>query len=243
MRPSRSPTPAPSAALTAPAPARPAAAPDSAHMPSLDFELAKPTRWPQARPGRGVPPDRRPRRRARPAGGGGRQGRWRAEGQGAGHARPPCLRRGTRPPGAWRWASPTAAPPTTAGSRSPDGRTVQDRVEHALAAFADHAVHHRVRRPHRCRRARAEPGRAPGRAGGARPFSWVRGSNRYLPADIALQWCRRWRALSTPATARAAGATATCCSSRRCGRRWSSGLVGWTFRPLDGEAMRAPPRT
>ena len=31
-----------------------------------------------------------------------------------------------------------------------------------------------------------------------------------------------------------AGATSTCCSNRRCGRRLEPGQVGWTFRPLDG---------
>jgi tRNA pseudouridine38-40 synthase len=38
------------------------------------------------------------------------------------------------------------------------------------------------------------------------PFSWVRGTNRFLPADIAVQWCRPVALTSTPATARADGA-------------------------------------
>jgi tRNA pseudouridine38-40 synthase len=69
-------------------------------------------------------------------------------------------------------------------------------------------------------------------------FSWVRGTNRYLPADIAVQWCR---AVSPHFHAR---------NSAR-GRRYrfvvlespvrpalEQGLVGWVFRPLDGDAMR-----
>jgi tRNA pseudouridine38-40 synthase len=71
------------------------------------------------------------------------------------------------------------------------------------------------------------------------PFSWVRGVNRYLPRDIAVQWCRP---LGPAFHARA--------SAR--GRRYrylllespvrpalEDGLVGWVFQPLDGEAMRA----
>jgi tRNA pseudouridine38-40 synthase len=70
------------------------------------------------------------------------------------------------------------------------------------------------------------------------PFSWVRGTNRYLPADIAVQWCRE---VSPGFHAR---------NSAR-GRRYrylllesavrpalESGACAWVFRPLDGEAMR-----
>jgi tRNA pseudouridine38-40 synthase len=67
----------------------------------------------------------------------------------------------------------------------------------------------------------------------------VRGSNRYLPADVALQWCqpvadgfharnsargRRYRFVVLESPVRPALET---------------GLVGWVFRPLDGDAMRA----
>ena len=68
--------------------------------------------------------------------------------------------------------------------------------------------------------------------------AWVRGTNRYLPADIAVQWCR-----FVPASFHSRASAI--------GRRYDyvllespvrpaleSGLVGWTFRPLDGEAMR-----
>lgn len=71
------------------------------------------------------------------------------------------------------------------------------------------------------------------------PTSWVRGSNRYLPADVAVQWCR-------PVTPDF--------HARRLarGRRYvyvllespvrpavEAGRCGWVFRPLDGDAMRA----
>ncbi len=72
-----------------------------------------------------------------------------------------------------------------------------------------------------------------------RPFSWVRGCNRYLPPDVAVTWCR-----PVPDDFHARN------SAR--GRRYAylliddpvrpsldAGRVGWSFRPLDGEAMRA----
>ena len=71
------------------------------------------------------------------------------------------------------------------------------------------------------------------------PFSWVRGTNRYLERDIAVQWCRPVaRGLPCPRSAQ--------------GRRYrylvlqsavrpalEHGLCGWVFKPLDGDAMRA----
>lgn len=68
--------------------------------------------------------------------------------------------------------------------------------------------------------------------------SWVRGTNRYLPADVAIQWCQ---CVDSEFHARFSAI----------GRRYSylilespvrpsleAGRVGWTFRPLDGESMR-----
>ena len=73
--------------------------------------------------------------------------------------------------------------------------------------------------------------------------SWVRGTNRYLPDDIAIQWC-------TPV----ADDFHARFSAR--GRRYTyvlrespvrpaleSGLVGWVFRPLDGVAMQQAAQT
>jgi len=120
----------------------------------------------------------------------------------------------------------------------PSGRTVQDKLEAALAAFADSAVsticagrtdagvHATNQVVHFDTDAvRAEDG-------------WRRGTNRYLPADIAVQWSRFVPAeFHSRASAR--------------GRRYAylllespvrpaleHGLAGWTFRRLDGDAMR-----
>ena len=70
-------------------------------------------------------------------------------------------------------------------------------------------------------------------------FSWVRGSNRYLPPDIAIQWCRF------------PGETFHARNSAL-GRRYAylllesavrpaieSGLAGWVFRPLEQAPMEA----
>ncbi len=121
----------------------------------------------------------------------------------------------------------------------PGGRTVQDELERALAQF--------VGAPLRCHCAgRTDAGvhalnqvvhiDAPVQR---EVFSWVRGTNRYLPADIAVQWCRE-----VPADFHARNSAH--------GRRYryvlrespvrpaiEAGACGWTFRPLDGDAMRA----
>jgi len=72
----------------------------------------------------------------------------------------------------------------------PSGRAVQDRLEHALARFAtapvstlcagrtDAGVHGLMQVVHFDTPLRREP------------FSWVRGTNRYLPPDIAVQWAQ-----------------------------------------------------
>jgi tRNA pseudouridine38-40 synthase len=120
----------------------------------------------------------------------------------------------------------------------PDGRTVQDRLEQALSAFADrpirtlcagrtdagvHALNQVVHLD--CDVLRE-------------PFSWVRGTNRFLPDDIAVQWC-----LPVEDTFHARNSAI--------GRRYvyvllesrvrpalEAGLVGWSLRPLDAHAMR-----
>ncbi|MCW5636983.1 MAG: tRNA pseudouridine(38-40) synthase TruA [Rubrivivax sp.] len=120
----------------------------------------------------------------------------------------------------------------------PSGRTVQDALERALRQFADapvrtvcagrtdagvHALNQVVHFDAPVVR---------------EPFSWVRGTNRYLPADIAVQWCRT---VSADFHAR---------NSAR-GRRYryvlresparpavEAGACGWVFQALDGAAMR-----
>jgi tRNA pseudouridine38-40 synthase len=121
----------------------------------------------------------------------------------------------------------------------PDRRTVQDRLEDALSQFAARPV------------ATVCAGRTDAGVHGLNqvvhldapvhrdPHAWLRGTNRYLESDIAVQWCR-----AVPADFHARR------SAR--GRRYrylllespvrpalEAGLVGWTFRPLDGDAMRA----
>jgi tRNA pseudouridine38-40 synthase len=120
----------------------------------------------------------------------------------------------------------------------PDGCTVQDHVEAALSAFAaqpvqvvcagrtDAGVHALNQVVH------VDTGLV------RDPNSWVRGGNRYLPHDIAVQWCRL-----VPASFHARRSAL--------GRRYrflilesavrpamEHGLCGWVFRPLDGQAMR-----
>ncbi len=123
--------------------------------------------------------------------------------------------------------------------RQPAGPTVQQCVEEALSRFVDapvtvscagrtdagvHAFNQVVHLDSPVQR---------------EPFSWLRGSNRYLPADIALQWAqpvaddfharysaqgRRYRYLLLESALRPA---------------LEAGAVGWTFSALDGEALRA----
>ena len=120
----------------------------------------------------------------------------------------------------------------------PGGRTVQDAVERALSAFAavplrvmcagrtDAGVHALNQVIHLdC-------------AIDREPFSWVRGTNRFLPPDVAVQWCRP---MADEFHAR----------NSALGRRYAyvlrespvrpaleQGLAGWSFRRLDGQAMR-----
>jgi tRNA pseudouridine38-40 synthase len=120
----------------------------------------------------------------------------------------------------------------------PDGHTVQDKLELALTSFADrpvstvcagrtdagvHALNQVVHLDTPVER---------------EPFSWVRGTNRFLPPDIAVQWCmpvaddfharngargRRYAYLLLESPVRPA---------------IESGMAGWSFRPLDAQAMR-----
>jgi tRNA pseudouridine38-40 synthase len=121
----------------------------------------------------------------------------------------------------------------------PDGNTIQDKLEAALSRFAD--------RPIRTMCA----GRTDAGVHGLNqvvhldteidrePFSWLRGTNRFLPGDIALQWCQR---MPDDFHAR----------NSALGRRYAylllespvrpaveHGAAGWVFRALDGAAMQA----
>ena len=120
----------------------------------------------------------------------------------------------------------------------PGVQTVQDRLEAALSAFAaqpvvtvcagrtDSGVHGVNQVVHLDAPVTREP------------FSWVRGCNRYLPGDIAVQWCqpvapgfharnsargRRYRFVVLQSPVRPA---------------LEQGLCGWVFRPLQADTMR-----
>ena len=120
----------------------------------------------------------------------------------------------------------------------PSGQTVQDRLESALSRFAtvplatlcagrtDAGVHGLMQVLHFDTDVEREP------------FSWVRGTNRFLPDDIAVQWAQ---AVPDAFHARASALA----------RRYAyillespvrpsvdAGRVGWVFRPLDGQAMQ-----
>ena len=119
------------------------------------------------------------------------------------------------------------------------GRTVQDKLEAALSRFAarpvstlcagrtDAGVHGLMQVVHFDTDIERTP------------FSWVRGTNRYLPADIAIQWAH-----PVP--------DAFHCRASALARRYryelaqspvrpslDAGRVGWSMRRLDGDAMRA----
>ncbi|HEY2187751.1 MAG TPA: tRNA pseudouridine(38-40) synthase TruA [Caldimonas sp.] len=120
----------------------------------------------------------------------------------------------------------------------PSGRTVQDRLEAALGAFADtpitsicagrtdagvHALNQVVHFDTDVVRA---------------ADAWTRGTNRYLPADIAVQWCR-FVPESFHARASASGRRYAYVLLESAVRpALESSLTGWTFRALDGEAMQ-----
>ena len=119
----------------------------------------------------------------------------------------------------------------------PGGRTVQDHVDSALASFAG--------RPVRC----ISAGRTDAGVHALNQVvhfdtpvdraeeSWLRGTNRYLPDDIAVQWCR-FVPDAFHSRANAIGRRYTYVLLESPMRpALETGLVGWTFRRLDGEAM------
>jgi tRNA pseudouridine38-40 synthase len=120
----------------------------------------------------------------------------------------------------------------------PGGRTVQDQLEAALAQFAAEPLHtvcagrtdagvHGINQVVHLDTTRERPA-----------FSWVRGTNRFLPPDIAVQWAqpvaddfharnharrRRYAYVLRVSPTRPA---------------LEAGLVGWSFRALDRTAMQ-----
>ena len=117
----------------------------------------------------------------------------------------------------------------------PSGHTVQDHLEAALGRFATQAV------------ATLCAGRTDAGVHGLMqvvhfdtplhrtPFSWVRGTNTFLPPDIAVQWAQP---VPDAFHARA------CATARRYAYvllqspvrpSVESGRVGWVFHPLDND--------
>lgn len=124
----------------------------------------------------------------------------------------------------------------------PSGRTIQDHLETALARFADRPV------------ATVCAGRTDAGVHGLmqvvhfdtglerEAYSWVRGTNAFLPPDIAVQWAQ-----PVPAEFHSRASAL--------GRRYvyillespvrpsvDAHRVGWVFRPLDDRAMREAAR-
>ena len=119
------------------------------------------------------------------------------------------------------------------------GQTVQDKLEKALGQFTTHKV------------STLCAGRTDAGVHGLMQVihfdtnlmretaSWVRGTNRYLPADIAIQWAQE-----VPVEFH--------CRGSAIARRYAyvvlespvrpsleSSRVGWVYRPLDAQAMNA----
>ncbi|HMW23874.1 MAG TPA: tRNA pseudouridine(38-40) synthase TruA [Burkholderiaceae bacterium] len=69
-------------------------------------------------------------------------------------------------------------------------------------------------------------------------FSWVRGSNRFLPSDVAVQWCRRVEDDFHARYAARSRRYAYLLRESPTRPALEAGLAGWVFRPLDGERMR-----
>jgi tRNA pseudouridine38-40 synthase len=119
------------------------------------------------------------------------------------------------------------------------GRTVQDKLEAALGRFADqpistlcagrtdtgvHALMQVVHFDTTIERA---------------PVSWVRGTNRFLPDDIAVQWAQP---VPSQFHCRASALTRRylyVLSQSPVRPSLDAGRVGWSIHPLDGDAMRA----
>ncbi len=121
----------------------------------------------------------------------------------------------------------------------PSGRTVQDRLETALGAFSgrristlcagrtDAGVHALMQVVHFDTEIEREP------------FSWVRGTNRYLPGDIAVQWAQPMPGNFHCRNSAVARRYLYVLSQSPVRPSLDAGRVGWSIHPLDGDAMRA----
>jgi tRNA pseudouridine38-40 synthase len=120
----------------------------------------------------------------------------------------------------------------------PSGNTVQDKLEAALAQFCaqpvstvcagrtDAGVHGLMQVVHFDTPLQREE------------FSWVRGTNRFLPPDIAVQWARPVPDAFHSRASATARRYAYVVLESPVRPSVDAGRVGWVFRPLDGDAMR-----
>jgi tRNA pseudouridine38-40 synthase len=69
-------------------------------------------------------------------------------------------------------------------------------------------------------------------------FSWVRGTNRFLPPDIGVQWAQPVPDAFHSRASAIARRYAYVVLESPVRPSLESGRVGWVFRPLDGGAMR-----
>jgi len=119
------------------------------------------------------------------------------------------------------------------------GRTVQDKLEKALSQFAaqristlcagrtDTGVHALMQVIHFDTEVQREP------------FSWMRGTNRYLPDDIAVQWAHPVPAEFHCRASALARRYVYVLSQSPVRPSLDAGRVGWSMNLLDGDAMRA----
>jgi tRNA pseudouridine38-40 synthase len=120
----------------------------------------------------------------------------------------------------------------------PSGLTVQDRLEQALGLFATEPV------------STVCAGRTDAGVHGLMqvvhfdthlprtPVSWVRGTNTFLPADIAVQWAQPVPDLFHARASAVARRYVYVLLESAVRPALEAGRVGWVFRPLDGPAMK-----
>jgi tRNA pseudouridine38-40 synthase len=125
----------------------------------------------------------------------------------------------------------------------PDGNTVQDKLERALAEF--------VGLPRGAAAATVCAGRTDAGVHALNQvvhfdapvsreiFSWVRGVNRYLPEDIAVQWAQNVESDFHARNGARGRKYAFLVRESAARPAIEAGLCGWVFRPLDIERMRA----
>jgi len=119
------------------------------------------------------------------------------------------------------------------------GRTVQDRLEAALGRFTtqrvstvcagrtDSGVHALMQVIHFDTELRREDS------------SWVRGTNRFLPSDIAVEWAHPVPDAFHSRASAVARRYSYIVLESQVRPSIDAGRVGWVFRPLDGDAMRS----